>query len=153
MWENLQQRIDGLHASIREREKEIAALEKECDKFKKDLSGFEKRYNRVVQPIADQVEAVRQAVDQLRELQLQQMMGMGESVESLWRKKTANRSGDGLPALDADDLLPSADKPLSDRHSRLKTLFRKLARRYHPDLAQTDADRDRRPRWPASGPA
>jgi hypothetical protein len=147
MWDNLEQRIHHLRAQISEKEAEIAPLQAECTRLQKELSGFEARYNRYVKPLADQVQAVKKAIEELKNLQLEQMMGMGESVEERWRNPTPKRAGRfKTPSLEELQTFESASKPDEDRDSKLKHLYRSLARRFHPDLAPNETDRDRRNR-------
>jgi hypothetical protein len=146
MWENLEQRIHNLRLNIKLKQAEIEPLKQECAELEKQLSGFEARYNRIVKPIADQVDAVKKAIEQLKNLQLEQMMGMGESVDDYWRNAKRQRPKDPtLPSLD-DDIFESASRPNEDRDSKLKRLYRSLARRFHPDLAPDAKDRERRNR-------
>lgn len=145
MWDNLEQRIHNLRANIKAKEAEIDPLKQECARIQKELSGFEARYDRFVKPIADQLNAVKLALENLKNLQLEQMMGMGESVEERWRN--ANRSGRfETPSLDELQEMESASRPNEDRYSKMKRLYRSLARRFHPDLAPDEKDRDRRNR-------
>jgi DnaJ-domain-containing protein 1 len=147
MWDNLEQRIHNLRLRVIEKEAEIAPLREECARLQKELSGFEARYNRFVKPIADQLNAVKKAIEDLKNLQLEQMMGMGKSVDEHWRNPTSKRSRRvETPPLEELQMLDSASKPNEDRDSKLKRLYRSLARRFHPDLAPDEKDRDRRNR-------
>ena len=145
MWENLEQRIHNVRLNIKLKQAEIEPLKQECAELQKQISGFEARYNRIVKPIADQVDAVKKAIEQLKNLQLEQMMGMGESVDEYWRKSKRPKDPT-LPSLDENEIFESASKPNEDRDSKLKRLYRSLARRFHPDLAPDEKDRERRNR-------
>lgn len=139
----IEDQIANLRLKIVEQEQELGLLERECNELEADMADFESRYNQLVKPIANQIEAVKAALDKLRNLQLLQQMGEKLKVENLWRsEKTApTDQADDLPS---EDILPSAKKRKGSRHLRIKKLYRQLARSYHPDLAIDEDERERR---------
>jgi hypothetical protein len=141
---NIEDQLANLRLKILEQEKELTTLEKECSELEADMVDFEKRYNHIIKPIANQIEAVKAALDTLRDLQLMQQMGEKLKVENLWRTENKTQTVNEEPLPYADDLFPSAKKVKGSRHSHIKKLYRQLARRYHPDLAKDDEERERR---------
>ena len=138
----IEDQLANLRLKILGQEKELNKLEQECNEFEADMADFEERYNRIIKPIANQIEAVKSALDKLRNLQLMQQMGEKLKVENLWRSEKSTQAADEEPLFYDDDILPSAEKPSGSRHSHIKKLYRQLARRYHPDLAKNDEERE-----------
>jgi hypothetical protein len=130
--------VAELRAAIAQQEREIGALERELVDLRAGVAKFEARYNKIVKPVADRVQAAQAAFRQLQELQLKRAMGELQSLESLWRKNQPPPAPNPMPA--PDDMLPSAERT-APATNRLKTLYRKLARLYHPDTAGDEAGR------------
>lgn len=141
---NIEDQLANLRLKIIEQEKELNQLEQECKELEADMADFEQRYNLLIKPIANQIEAVKSALDKLRDLQLMQQMGEKMKVENLWRSDNSNQAKQEPPLPYDEEILPSAEKARGSRHSRIKKLYRQLARRYHPDLANDEAERERR---------
>jgi len=142
MNESLQKQLLILRQRIHVQEAEIAMLERECAQIQREMRSFEGSYNRIVKPIADQLEAVENAIESLKNLQLEQQLGEALSIEDLWRSMDAKPSQSAIPPM--EELAASAKKPTDKPHSQLKQLYRRLARRFHPDLAKDEADRVQR---------
>lgn len=140
----IEDQLANLRFKILGQEKELTTLEQECNELESDMADFEERYNRIIKPIANQIEAAKSALDKLRDLQLMQQMGEKLKVENLWRSAKNTQSADEEPLPYDDEILPSAEKPSASRHSHIKKLYRQLARRYHPDLAKNEEERERR---------
>ena len=144
---DIQDRIATLRLKIVSQEKEIAVLELDCQSIADDLAEFETRYNRLVKPISDQIDAVKSALDTLRDLLFQQQTGNDQqTIESLWRDTASQTSERYIPPHERDFAIPEPIEPApkSDEPKTMKQLYRQLARQYHPDLANDEADRERR---------
>lgn len=143
---DMHDRIANLRLKIASQEKEIASLESECQAIEADLADFEERYNRLIKPLTDQIDAAKSALDTLRDLLLQQQAGDDQTIESLWRNTSAQASERYIPPHERDFAIPepleTPSKPTEPK--TIKQLYRQLARQYHPDLATNEADRERR---------
>lgn len=137
---DIEDNIANLRIKIAEQEREIIILEGDCIALENELADFEARYNQLIKPLVTQIEAAKSVLNQLRDLQLMQQMGEDLSVESLWRGQKSERY---IPPHEAKFAIP--EPILHKRETKnIKTLYRQLARQYHPDLAKDEADRERR---------
>ncbi len=144
--------IEALRQQITAQEAEAAALEAEITNLERELEEFRERYERVVGPAQAKVDAIRAAIEELenarkaayfadaRPLESWTQPGEYESVEEQFRRVWMN-----------PEPVPPPPKPRDrgddeDEETRLKRLYRTLARRYHPDFAADDADREARTR-------
>lgn len=124
--------VTYLREHILKLEKRIATVEAEIAEVKRDMGDFEERYNRIVKPISEQLDAVQAAIRSLEELRFKQQMGREAArLENLWR--TQNTDETPPPPPDEDRTVTSKPVP----PGKLKKLYRDLARRYHPDMAKT----------------
>lgn len=135
---DLEQKIANVRRLIREVETEIDEVERENRSIRDELAAFERRYNRIVKPIADQLDAVKKAIETLREQQFGNWMNFGQNGNRQNRRGAlpGQMAEDALP----DDILPSAKKSTGKNPKHLKQLYRALARQYHPDLAKNEQD-------------
>jgi hypothetical protein len=131
---------------------ELQASRAELDELEKQLRSFEARVDSQLGSLLDQLTELNMETsildEQLRHIREQRLFGP-ELMHYL--------AGAPLPArpVNLDDLPPeglssrktgppAAENHPSPTHTPLpdiKTLYRRLARRYHPDLARTDSDR------------
>ena len=142
--EDLQRQIEQLRGKVAELERECDRLERECNAIQDELREFEDRYNTLIKPLTDQIEAVKSAIESLKEAQFKKELGEKIRMEELWKRARASMDDDASPPED-DDAFGTARKPKNPA-KRLKQLYRQLARRFHPDLARDDNDRQRRTR-------
>lgn len=143
---DLQTEIEYLRKVIREQEALCNQLERECAELRATLDAFEERYKLVVEPIANQLDALKKAIEKLQALQLKQQMGSAEDLDSLLRadRKARTARKDEAPDDQPEELpeeLPTAEKAAT---AKVKALYHRLARLYHPDLAVDEADRAHR---------
>ncbi|MBI5671047.1 MAG: J domain-containing protein [Chloroflexi bacterium] len=153
--DDIHAQITRLQAVIAQQEAEAAQLEAEVLLLERELDDFAALYERVVGTARAKLDAARAAIDELeRRRYLEQyadlpppepdrplgFIPVAEQYRRVW-----------LDPPPVEPPPPSADKPrespfADDPATRLKRLYRALARRYHPDLAKNPADRDYRTR-------
>lgn len=132
-----------------EARRQLNEAEEELIELKRQLEAFESRVDAQLGSLLDQLSELNietAALDaQLRQIREQRLFG-----------QQVMRYVDGAPQArhqpDLDDLPPMGFSKRDDIHAEqqppaglkipdIKGLYRKLARRYHPDLARSDADR------------
>ena len=154
MADDLQIEIERLGAEVARKQAEAAKLEAEVAGLERELADFNARYERVVRPVEAMLDAVKAAIEELEHQRFADAYADARPLES-WTEpgdyvsvEEQYRRVWGTPPPPADH--PSAEpKPREsdlggDPETRLKRLFRALARRYHPDLAADEADREYR---------
>ena len=140
--DSTQAQIDLLSATIAQQNAEIVQLEAQVAELRDECHPFEARYTQLVQSVIDRVEAVRSAIRDLEKARKHNAENI--SAEELSRqahKSTAYQNAYVPPPPEED--LPTASKS-RNIDDTLKTIYRRLARLYHPDLATDEADRIRR---------
>lgn len=153
--DSTEQEMARLRAQIAEKELLLADLESELLDLRRDLNQFKARYERRVKPIATRLEAVQAAIVELEEAHnrylKEEYFVYTPPLQSEWqpppdyvpveeqyrRTWKAPQQEERAPEPQAKPRLGT----LGDRESRIKRLYRQLARRYHPDLAADPADR------------
>ncbi|MGJ3239632.1 MAG: DnaJ domain-containing protein [Anaerolineae bacterium] len=141
---DIQDRIANLRLKIAEQEREIALLEASCQALRADLADFEVRYNQRIKPLIEQIDAVKNALDRLRDLLFKQQMGEQHTLESLWRGKASPEAERYIPPHERQFAIPEPIEAPRPKSQSIKQVYRKLARLYHPDLAQGEEDREQR---------
>ena len=130
-------RVDlaGLEADLVERELRLATLQAE-------LAAFEAEYLRVVGRRYAELDDVKARIAEARAARRPDDVGAQASAAEA-RAAAANA------ASEVRDRASPKPAPAFDPPADLRTLYRTLARRLHPDLASTDDDRKRRHEWMA----
>ncbi|NDJ60052.1 MAG: J domain-containing protein [Chloroflexi bacterium] len=157
---DLEAQIAALRADIAAREARSARLRAEINEMTQERQAFLNAYDRVVGPIDKKVAALREVIDDLREQRRRQSIGdpdvyqpewtppdgyvpVEEQYRRLWGSPGVYAAADTFTGYSTGDPLADAAEP-EDPGVLLKRLWRALARRFHPDLARDDAERDRR---------
>lgn len=160
----LKNRIAQQEAAFNFWELELGALQQE-------IEAFELRYHEVVTPLLQRLNRIHEAIEDLRkERHLRSQVRHVRPMESYWSPPPDYEPVEQQfyriwiePRLDPrffeDDDAPAAAAPAfsvppldpaarvsEDPAARLKRLYRLLARRYHPDFASDDDDREYRHR-------
>lgn len=152
---------DAVHAEIRRLKEEIerkesilTGLEAEIIDLNRQLLEFKERYDRLIVPMTQRIEMAKEAFEELkRQRYLERRIGEARPLESQWKppegyvsveeqyKRTwSNKRPPDTTAFSfpADILKPSV------KEEEIKSLYRQLARRFHPDLTTDPAEREHR---------
>ena len=120
---------------------EVAQLELECETLRGQLAAFEARHRaelsgeqRLLQRIASVVRQLERWAEMLADSEPRQRAARARRVE---RQRTRELHREAEEPVDED--LPPEPSPAMD----LKSLYRRLARRFHPDLARTEDEQVR----------
>lgn len=163
--EEINQQIRRLQAEIEERRAQADVLQDEVYELERELDGFTERYDRVLHAL-NRLEAVKKAIAELEhQRRLRAMMRDTPRarrrqweppagyvpVEEQVQRNAARQHRYSPPDAAAPDADPAVEDMLRqttaeplDLDAELKRLYRKLARRWHPDLATDEADTQRR---------
>lgn len=140
---DIKDQIARLEASVARQERELAQLETEVAEIRRELEPFSTRYHEATRPLFERIEAVRAAISDLQAIKRRQRYGYEEEVDldKLWQQTTPKQAPQKrtTPPPEMIQINRREEAPAD-----IKQIYRKLARRYHPDLAQDDADRDHR---------
>lgn len=154
---DLHAQIAQLQASIARQQAEAASLEAEITTLERELNDFAALYDRTVGAAHAKLDGARAAIEELeRRRYLERYAPLPADADDLRRPLGFVPVAEQYRRmwLDPEPIEPapaSADKPLAsplpgDPETRLKRLYRALARRYHPDLAATPIEREYRTR-------
>jgi len=156
-----QAEIARLKADIARQENELTALEADLLDLRHELREFQERYDRLVKPLLDRLQIIRGVIAEL-EAQASPPPQLGPvpdrpTLESMWTPppdyvpveeqfrrawQVPRQREEYTPPSAAPEGEPAGEAP----EAAIKTLYRQLARRYHPDLTTDPAERTRRNR-------
>lgn len=144
----IQEKIVRLRVTIRWQQEKLTALEEEVRVLRAQLAPIMRRYERIVQPIADKVDALREAVREMESLRSRRRRGVDTPLESLWDERYDSSFNRFDTNRDAEpEVIVPRQRPKASED--IKKVYRRLARRFHPDLADNDIDRHNRNRMMA----
>lgn len=156
MTTDLQQQIAQTQADIRRLESDAARVQAEIASLEAELADFEARYQQIVEPVRAKLRAAQQAVEDLERQQYLEQYADVRPLEAAFDlppdhvpvEEQYRRVWGGPRGPEPPPTQPAAPAPLTDAEleAQLKRLYRLLARRYHPDLATSPADRGYRTR-------
>lgn len=139
--------IAELQAIIARLQHEVAKQESKNKALRGEIEAFARRYRRSVHHIYSKVEATRQRIADLKARRRSRFLHGTEDVPRYsWERPqrfTPPDTGKDSGPPD-EDLLEASQTHLQEID--LKQLYRKLARRFHPDLVLDEAERQRRNR-------
>lgn len=144
--------LAALRTEIEQKRELVARLEQERTDLELEIAAFEAPYNAEVKPIQDELDAVKRHIeeytarnevvrlyrDQLSpdQLEAQVQMRLGAC-----QARTATQDIPVSPPPRWQGALPSTVTDAQTK-TELKSLYRELAKRYHPDLAVNDIERE-----------
>lgn len=153
-----------LRAEIERKRERVARLEQERADLELEVAAFERDYDAQVRPLQDDVDAVKRHIQEY-ELRNELLRFRGNRLSAMQleaevelrlqaRHPAAETYGGRDPAGAAShhharpewaSAQPSsAARPDVETRVELKSLYRELAKRFHPDLAAGDAERETR---------
>ncbi len=136
-YETIDEKLARLRAEVAQVQDELIDAEAELADQKADIALFEHEYNARVGHALDQLAAleaeVKDYLDRIKEYRNKRIFGTAHvPVEEQYRRVWQQPPSPPPPP-------PEPTTPATE--AQIKKLYRKLARHFHPDLAQDDADR------------
>lgn len=138
------------HTQLRQAQEALASAEAELATLQSELEQFEKQVDALLGPLLDQLSAldaeVQALTSQLIDLREARLFGNNRAsytgpyfahLPDPTVAEEENRSTQPFASAPAGEVAPTPGDPQAE----LKSLYRKLARRYHPDLARSDTER------------
>lgn len=146
MDDRTQEQITRLEATIAQQEQEVFKLETDIAELRRELDPFADEYKSVVKSVSDRVDAMRDAIRDFEIIQRKTMIYDDGSEEKLWEAVTQASAPPRKFESKREEIPPEPLKPFKKPKAdeSLKQLYRRLARLFHPDLAEDEADREHR---------
>ncbi len=146
--------LDALCAEIEQRREIIARLEQERADLELELAAFEVTYNAEVKPLQDELDTVNRSIEEyqarnrlvrLRGNQLSPTQLEAEVELRLGKSSapTFSRAGSTDYVRGKWENVPQAEPDVVTK-AELKSLYRELAKRFHPDLTTEALEREAR---------
>ncbi len=139
--------IAQLLDAIEVKQAQVEELTVAVEKLKSEVDMFQRRYNARISRYyldLDKIELETKTYHLRLQLRREQVPEeeIEARVESCFRASRARI--EAYEATDASKPPPQADKPAETKSKHLQNLYRKLAKRYHPDKAVDAAEEERR---------
>ena len=145
--------LDALRTEIEQKREFVARLEQERTDLQLEIAAFEVTYNAEVKPLQDELDAINLHI---REYELRNELlrfrGSRLSAVQLEAEVELRQRGQHTQAAFSDTPPPHARprwestphpvEPDIVTKAELKSLYRELAKRFHPDLAANDLERE-----------
>jgi hypothetical protein len=142
--------LDALRAEIEQKRELVARLEQECTDLELEIAGFEVLYNSEVKPIQDELDAVKRHIEgyrvrndlvRFRRDRLSPMQLEAEVERRLGVHRTPPSADPTIHRPPRwEGVTPPRESDVANK-AELKSLYRELAKRFHPDLAPGGAER------------
>jgi len=147
-----QQRSSELKAILKKLRPQLLAAEQQLSQQLAEISGFEflirsrlESLNRRLENLEDEIKTMEKKLRQLREGYLFFNSSEPDELYEAWRSsEEAGSAAAGEFRYHEPPSSPPKHSLSADQGEKLKTLYRQLARRFHPDFALNEADREYR---------
>ncbi len=145
--------LDALRTEIEQKREFVARLEQERTDLQLEIAAFEVTYNAEVKPLQDELDAINLHIQEyeLRN-ELLRFRGSRLSAVQLEAEVELRLRGQHTQATSSDtpppharqrwENAPPSPEPDIVTKAKLKSLYRELAKRFHPDLATNDPERE-----------
>ncbi len=142
-----EKQIAQLLDAIEVKQAEVEELTVAVDTLKSEVNLFQRRYNAHISGYYLELDKVELETKEYRlRLQLRREKVNEEEIEA--RVESCFRASreriDAYEEVDASEPAPPEDKPTNAKPKHLQSLYRKLAKRYHPDKAADAEEQQRR---------
>lgn len=134
--------LERLQATVAQQEAEVYRLEAEIAEIQQEIDAFQPEYDQRVAPLQARVDAARAALNDLESLKVQRRRGVDVSLDAFDELQETDYGFASAP-MSAREREEPEDTP-HKQDDDLKTTYRRLARRYHPDLANDEDERAHR---------
>lgn len=132
------QRLERLKIEIELKRAALAEHRAELLKLEKEVEGFAQQYAKIVGPLEAELDSVRQQIEELQSFTSFSNSGLWggyASFEESFDAKYRRPPNEPIRPL-------KSSRPVADENS-LRTLYRKLARKFHPDTTTDHAEKAR----------
>ena len=145
--------LDALRTEIEQKREFVARLEQEHTDLQLEIAAFEVTYNAEVKPLQDELDAINLHIQEyeLRN-ELLRFRGSRLSAVQLEAEVELQLHGQHTQATFSDtppprtrqrwESAPPSSEPDIVTKAKLKSLYRELAKRFHPDLVTNDLERE-----------
>src|SRR5512132_1987571 len=141
----LRERLRALSEELEALRDEVGQLELECETLRADLTTFEARHRRELEPEQRWLKAIDSVVRHL-ERWVELLEASPPRERAVRARRLERRRTREMHREVEDPEMTAADEPAPESHApgaALKSLYRRLARRFHPDLARTEEEQIR----------